>query len=231
MKLLLLPGLDGTGDLFAPLVSALPNEIDPVVVSYPGDELLGYAELKQLVRKSIPDCQPYALLGESFSGPIAVSLAAEKPGNLRALILSCSFVRSPSISLLLLRRLIPVVPTHSSLARIARNYLLGANSQELRQLVDQCLSKVAPKIIRHRIISVATADESEALRSVSSPTLYLAAFDDRLVGERSRIEISQILPETQIVQIAGSHLLLQSNPDKCAAEIYRFIQRTEGAHI
>jgi hypothetical protein len=35
MKIVLLPGLDGTGILFKPFIEALPNGIDVLVISYP----------------------------------------------------------------------------------------------------------------------------------------------------------------------------------------------------
>lgn len=37
VPLLMLPGMDGTGRLFAPLLPHLPAAIDPRVLSYPPD--------------------------------------------------------------------------------------------------------------------------------------------------------------------------------------------------
>ena len=77
-SLVLLPGLDGTGLLFQPLVECLPDAIEPVVVSYPPDQKLGYEELLPLVLERLP-AAPFVLLGESFSGPLAVMAAATAP--------------------------------------------------------------------------------------------------------------------------------------------------------
>jgi hypothetical protein len=81
--LVLLPGLDGTGDLFQPLLSRLDRSIEPVVVRYPLAEPLGYEALTSIARRALPTTGPYVILGESFSGPIAVQLAAERSGELR----------------------------------------------------------------------------------------------------------------------------------------------------
>ena len=43
MRLVLLPGMDGTGRLFGPLLAALPPGIDGEPVAYPRDEPLGAA--------------------------------------------------------------------------------------------------------------------------------------------------------------------------------------------
>ena len=76
MTLVLLPGMDGTGQLFAPFLAALGPEFRTRVVSYPVDQPLGYAELELLARAAIPARGPYVILGESFSGPIASMISA-----------------------------------------------------------------------------------------------------------------------------------------------------------
>ena len=71
--MLLLPGTDGTGRLFGPLQKALPSDLRTQVISYPTNELLGYDTLTD--RIDLPN-QPFALVAESFSGPIGIRLAA-----------------------------------------------------------------------------------------------------------------------------------------------------------
>jgi pimeloyl-[acyl-carrier protein] methyl ester esterase len=74
--LVLLPGLDGTGKLFAAFVRALGAGVESRVVGYSPDEPLGYEELELKVRAQLPLDRSYVLLGESFSGPIAMRIAA-----------------------------------------------------------------------------------------------------------------------------------------------------------
>src|SRR5262245_11899688 len=95
MHLLLLPGADGTGILFAPLLSALPPALQPLVVRYPPDQPLGYADLLPLVEEAVPASGDFLVLGESFSGPLALLLAARRPPGLRGVILCASFARNP----------------------------------------------------------------------------------------------------------------------------------------
>lgn len=49
-RLVLLPGMDGTGTLFEPLLDVLAAEWEPIVVRYPPDEALGYDALLEVVR-------------------------------------------------------------------------------------------------------------------------------------------------------------------------------------
>jgi len=80
--LILLPGLDGTGKLFSGFVRALGADIDAQIVSYPVDQPLGYAELETLVRATLPADRRFVVLGESFSGPIAIQIGANPPAGL-----------------------------------------------------------------------------------------------------------------------------------------------------
>jgi pimeloyl-ACP methyl ester carboxylesterase len=108
--IVLLPGMDGTGSLFSEFIAALPHGLEPIVVAYPIDRALDYADLVQLARESLPTDRPYLLVGESFSGPIAISLAASRPEGLRGLVLVCSFARSPMPVPNALRSLISRLP-------------------------------------------------------------------------------------------------------------------------
>jgi hypothetical protein len=48
VTLVLLPGMDGTGQLFAPFLTALGHGVDVKVVRYPTKEPLSYAELESV---------------------------------------------------------------------------------------------------------------------------------------------------------------------------------------
>jgi hypothetical protein len=82
MKWILLPGFDGTGTLFAPFLRALPPGIEPVVVTYPADRNPSADELVGFVLKRLPESEPFVLIAESFSGPIALKsdFAGSTPG-------------------------------------------------------------------------------------------------------------------------------------------------------
>src|ERR1700677_2682366 len=94
--LVLLPGLDGTGIQFRPLLPHLPKEIRPIVLSYPPDQALGYADLLPRVLSALPKDVPFVLLGESFSGPLAIMAAATRPSGLVVLILCATYIRNPA---------------------------------------------------------------------------------------------------------------------------------------
>lgn len=224
MKLVLLPGMDGTGDLFEPLLRCLPPRLEPIVVPYPLDRPSTYGELEGLVRDTLPtDDEPYAILGESFSGPVAIGLAASEPRGLVALILSCSFARNPYPKLARLGALVGALPTHR-LVFVARSMLLGSYStDECRSALESALAKVTPEVIGTRLREVLAVDVTEKLPSLRVPILYLRATRDRAVPKSALEEIQRHSTLVQSVDIDGPHGLLQVKPGAAAAVIDRFL--------
>lgn len=95
VKIILLPGLDGTGELFGPFLAKIPEHWSALVVSYPRDQLMNYPECVAFARDRLPVDEDFVLLGESFSGPVSIALAAQHHPNLRGLVLCNSFARHP----------------------------------------------------------------------------------------------------------------------------------------
>ena len=96
ISLVVLPGLDGTATQLNDFVQALGLAFDQVgVIEYPRDQPLGYTELESLVRSALPTDRQFILLGESFSGPIALSIAASHPVGLAGIVLCASFAKAP----------------------------------------------------------------------------------------------------------------------------------------
>jgi pimeloyl-[acyl-carrier protein] methyl ester esterase len=95
LRLVLLPGMDGTGELFSNFVDALPASFETVTVRYPTDRYLAYLELEDLVRVACSGTAPFMLVAESFSTPLAIKYAATNPANLEGVILCTGFATSP----------------------------------------------------------------------------------------------------------------------------------------
>src|SRR5829696_3155244 len=96
--LLLVPGLDGTGVLFEPLLGVLPTDVDTTVVSFPHDKAIYDPELFASMRNVIPWNRGFIVVGESTSGPLAMRFASAQRENVRAVILVSSFVSNPIVA-------------------------------------------------------------------------------------------------------------------------------------
>ncbi|MEJ5132798.1 hypothetical protein WH218_01765 [Stenotrophomonas indicatrix] len=91
----MLPGLDGTGSMSTPLLSALQaHGLTTQAIALPAQGGQDYATLARWLWPQLPR-HPFILLAESFSGPLAVELAARQPAALRGLVLAATFARRP----------------------------------------------------------------------------------------------------------------------------------------
>ena len=230
LTLVLLPGLDGTCRLFEPLIQVLGDTVQVKPIPYPASTPLGYSELENLVRESLPESDPYIILGESFSGPIAVMISAAKPSNLKGLILCCSFVRNPQPLLKKFRSLLHVAPITNITNRILSNIVLGRyNRGEIINSIVEAAKSLSPYVIRKRIEEVMDVDVSEELSQVTIPSMYIRASHDRVVPQAASELISSILPDIQVKTLAGPHFLLQAAPVESSELVAEFMREVENA--
>jgi pimeloyl-ACP methyl ester carboxylesterase len=225
LTVVLLPGLDGSGVLFGPLVGQLPPELRPIVVAYPPDQALGYDELLPLVLQALPNSAPFIILGESFSGPLALMAAARSPKGLQAVILCASFVRNPILLRLpWLRHVIRgfffrLVPEFVRTRALMGRY----STPDLRRLTARALATVSPRVLAHRVRSVLQTDVRQELRGCAVPVLYFLGTHDRMVSRRNVADVIADCPAVRVVELPAPHFGLQTQPGAAAAAIVEFI--------
>ena len=223
VAVVLLPGMDGSGLLFAEFTSKL--EARCIIVSYPPDQPLGYRDLQDLVRSRLPEDEPFILLAESFSGPVAIAIAANPPPQLKALVLVCTFAKypAPSAALPLLQRTVPLMPIWRAPMSLSARVLLGRwPSSAAEASLMRAISLVAPAVWKTRLRSVLSVDETSSLCRIRAPTLYLRASEDRVVFSSASAVLSAHVPRIKVAEIEGPHFLLQSKPEESAAAVKAF---------
>jgi pimeloyl-[acyl-carrier protein] methyl ester esterase len=225
--LVLLPGMDGTGLLFRLFIEAMgeATEFDIQTIAYPAREPLGYAALTDLAFNALPRTGPLVILGESFSGPIAVALAARCGERVQGVVLCCSFARNPrprwawSMPLV---RWTPLPPLPASLVAAA---LFGRHSTApLRALLARAMAGIAPNVLRARLIAAGSVDESTKLAALRAPLLYLRAREDRIVPASALALVRQLRPDARVAAFDAPHALLQACPAESAAVVNAFVR-------
>lgn len=225
--LVLLPGMHGTGGMFGPLIEAVGDRLPVVWVDYPRDEPLGYAALAERVVAALP-AGPCVVLGESFSGPVAVRVAAARPQQVVGLVLAASFVTRPVDGLLrwlavgvgpLLMRLAP--------PRVLLRVAFSGGDDLLARWVGREIGWMRGAVAAHRLGALMAVDDRELLRAVGAPMLYLQATGDWLVSARASDEAVAAGRATR-VRIEGPHLVLQRAPKVCADAVVAFVQGGAG---
>jgi pimeloyl-[acyl-carrier protein] methyl ester esterase len=222
--LVVLPRLDGTATLHTEFVASVGPAFDSVtVIPYPPNEALGYVALEALARAQLPTAAPFVLLGESFSGPVALSIAADPPPNLIGLVLSTTFAKSPVPLLSPFAALTSIAPVRALPISLLSWLLFGRwATPQLEASLHNALLAVSPGVLRFRAAAAMRANVSASLGSIAVPVLYLRSSHDRLLSPAAGRHILSAIPQCTTVDIAGPHLLLQAAPKDCALAVGAF---------
>jgi pimeloyl-ACP methyl ester carboxylesterase len=216
--------MDGSGLLLTDFISALRDKHEVKVIRYPTRDELGYVELERFAQATLPTNGPFALLGESFSGPIAISLAAQAPPGLVGLVLCCSFARNPRPLGKWFGSLVPLLPVRHIPTAVLSKFLFGDLSSHSREsALRRALIEVSPEALRKRVRALLNVDVSAKLVEVNVPVLYLRASRDRLVPRSASESIALLAPATQVIDIDAPHFLLQTAPLAAADAVSLFL--------
>jgi pimeloyl-ACP methyl ester carboxylesterase len=218
MKLVLLPGMDGTGLLFKPLLDCLSNKIDYRIISLP-QGAQDYATLIEKLAVDLEGEEDLILLAESFSGPIALEFTRRFSGRVKGLIFVASFLNCPNNWLKWLGGILPLkmligLPMPNFMLR---RYLLGSDATaELVELFKEAQGKVDKTLLVERLDAVRQLRIQDDPQPLRLPCFYLEALDDRLLNDRCLEAFYEVFGRVSQRRISGPHLLLQSRPKECA---------------
>ena len=218
-----MPGLDGTGRLFAPIIPLLEPHFRLQIVTYP--DLGSFNEYVDCTLAQLPT-SGFSLVAESFSGPVALAAMAQRPGLIGPSVLSATFARSPLPEL---TRMSGYIPDHM--------FSIGALGQfclDVYEVEQEDLSETQPlplniteqldgSLLKNRISALSRIDISALLPGIEVPILYLRGIQDRIVSEQDAIMLQKNLPNIDRVDIDAPHLLLQIRPQQCADLIVRHV--------
>lgn len=221
--LLLLPGLDGTGTLFARFRSRLRTAAPVEVMAYPPEPRATLEDLAGLVEARI-GARGATLIAESFSGPVALRVAARKQVALERLALVASFAAPPRSWPLALARLLPLAGLAAlppPRALIAATMLNGGDDPGLLAEVMAVVRAIPPAVMAARLRLLAGLRTRDLRCKV--PVLAIQARRDRIVPARALEALRRACPLIEERILDGPHLLLQAEPRSCLELLGPFI--------
>lgn len=229
MKLILLPGLDGTGKLFQPLLNLTPEGIYPLVVTYPNQKLT-FGELAKCVVNQLPNDEPITVLAESFAGPLLLHIIKNYSLNIQRVIFCATFARNPRPLLLNTAKYLPLrVLLKMPIPRfVLKWFCIGQHaSSDLVELVQQAIQMVSSDVLASRLEVLANIDEREALGVLNAvPCCYLIAENDQLVPKTCMSDF-MVIPKLKVFRIPAGHFVLQAKPKECWREIIHFLEEIQ----
>jgi len=230
IPVLLLPGLEGSSHLFRRFLGAATGALDLRPLPFPQERPLGYAELADHVRAAMPRRPPWILLGESFSGPMALLVAREAPRGLAGVVLAASFHRQPAPRWIeRLRPLARVFFTAPLPAHAVRLLLGGPDApDELVREVQEAVAGVPARVMLRRAHEALAVDATADLLSCPVPVLVLSGQHDRLLRRQIPSEIRALRRDAEVRLLDAPHLVLQRQPAEAMRLLESFARRVCG---
>lgn len=215
--LVLLPGMDGTGELLEPLAEAIGGRLACAIIRYPSTGAQTYQALTSYVRNQLPD-GPICILGESFSGPVAIELAASH-APVVGLILAATFARSPFP-----RFLTQVAFTADLLPAVAARWFLlnSIRKSGVANRLSRVLDGLPPGVLSKRAAAALQMDVRTKLDGIKCRRLVISAIRDRVVSFAHTRELLSGKGECVHVGIEAPHMVLQTNTAEVAEAIVAF---------
>jgi len=212
--LVLLPGMNGTGELFAEFLSYYDG--DHLVISLPESGPQDHATLANVINQQLPN-ESYILLAESFSGGIVPELLKLNPTHIKGVIFVASFLSSPRSYLIGVAKLIPIKALVSlPLSNIAHRLLfLGQEATKpLLSKFVKVIKSIPKQVLSSRLEVMKVLQLPEMTFDI--PTIYIRALSDRLISPNKSQEVANVFNHIEFVEIEGPHFILQAQPKESA---------------
>ncbi len=225
--LVLVPGMDGTGELFYRQVPLLARRYrvatyalrENAVMADLVDDLAGVIRSAAFERRA-------TVVGESFGGTVALSLALAHPEMLDRLVILNSFPRfSPQGRLRLAIAILGGLPFPWAVMSVVRRltafrlHSRHTHAREIRRFFE-VTARTTRAAYLQRLRVLRNYDVRERLGEIQAPTLFLASDRDHLVPavEQARYMVERVPHATLRILRGHGHICLIA-PDLDLAQI------------
>jgi pimeloyl-[acyl-carrier protein] methyl ester esterase len=184
----------------------------------------------RFVDEALPVTEDYFIVAESFSGPIAITIATRNPPpkRLRGVVLSATFAEAPLEGLwaVLANVFGGIFMRFNPPGFVIRRFLLDVDAPaEDVECVAEAIGSVSGAVMAKRLRILLKMDVRRRLGLTKVPVLILAAKKDRLVARGVTQRLIDGVTGAEVVWIEGPHLLLMSRTLEVWDAVRDFVER------
>jgi len=220
--LVLLSGMDGTGELFTEFLSYYDE--DHLVISLSKSGPQDYVTLASVINKQLPT-EDYILLAESFSGGIVPELLKLNPSYLKGVIFVASFLSTRNKYLLSIAKFLPIKALASAPLSNVFYKLLFFGKSASKELLSKfvCVIKsISNQVLKDRLEVMSTQQLPQITFDI--PSIYVRALSDSLISPQKAREFTKVFTNINYIEIEGPHFILQVQPKESALLVNQFVQ-------
>lgn len=179
----------------------------------------------------------FAILAVHMGGPVGIAYAAEHPRRVSQLVLAATFARGPALvdhslrEALLFARLISEGWAGSARTRrvLSAGIVPGASEETLAWLDQAQPALGARQTLAASYWNQVTADASDRLWQVRTPTLVIHARDDLLVGLDEARRVATAIPDARLVTFADGGNVMPEHPSAWEPAVREIATLVSGA--
>ena len=210
--LVLVPGMDGTGQLFYRQIPPLARSFRTATYALRNDaptmDVL-IDDLGRVIDSVAPENRRAVVVGESFGGALAMSFALARPEQVRALVVLNSFPYfAPQFRLRLARYGLGLSPwgVMSVIRRATAFRLHSAHTHrdDIRRFMELTAGASRDGYL-NRLQLLMSYDVRDRLHDLRPPTLFLAADQDHLVPSVRQAELMTSRVPDATLRVLGGH--------------------------
>lgn len=221
MKIILLPGVDGTGVLFEPFVNIFKADVPVEVIPLTKDSDQSILNQVSIIEDAVGD-EEIILIVESYSGLLAYELAKRNKIRIKQIFFFGCFLQPPSfigkIGRFLPVRLLNIIPD-KVIAHILFNRW---SSPELISLFRKAIDAGNFSNLKKRIRIIGTYHKPGQVIDV--PCVYVQATMDNLVSAYNIKAFEEVCSNLQVAVVEATHMLLQTQPQEMSQLIHKYLQ-------
>lgn len=220
----LIPGFDGTGLLFEPLIKELNPEFRITVTTHSAPENFGAVVTE--IENQLPKDEEIFLFAESYGGPIAIELLSSNKFKVSGAILCATFAETPYSILVGLSKFLPNSVLDSNIVKRLVFDIFGIEGSmyaETREIANQVLRKESSETIRKKLNVLKSTRLYEKAEDISVPVLYIRGSRDRIVSKKLGDKLLSRIENAEMTELSSPHLVVQSVPVESANLISSFV--------
>jgi pimeloyl-ACP methyl ester carboxylesterase len=210
--LVLVPGMDGTGQLFYRQVPLLVRSFRTATYALRNDAAtmdVLIEDLGRVIDTVAPETRRAVVVGESFGGALAMSFALAKPEQVSALVVLNSFPYfAPQFRLRLARYGLRLIPWGvMSLIRRATAFRLHSahtHRDDIRHFMELTAGASRDGYL-NRLRLLMSYDVRDRLHDLRPPTLFLAAEQDHLVPSVQQAHFMAARAPNAVLRVLEGH--------------------------
>lgn len=224
--IVLLPGLDGTGRLFEPLLAYVGDLPEHQVISYKNtpqnlDDLAGDVEA------CLDRNRPVLFVAESFSSLVALRLLERGNLQIAGILFFAGFARAPCPLLINVARFVPsfLIKFFASNRLLAKMFFLTNKMPlDVLDLYVDVVRGIPADVFKIRLQILHEAKKPPSFKT-RVPFGLLRVRNDLLVSKRATDELSALCDDLFLREADGTHFFIQTRPEQSAQIIREFLQK------